>query len=1008
MDINAAFKISAGVSGTDAITKLVRELRSASSAQSDNADEGKKLLGVLKEQVAAVEMSEGEFLRYRAALAGVRDQAEPMIVAMEELRSAALQKANADAVAARELRSAQKEEAAALASKQAFLRSLQDQAATTGKSQDEILAYRAAQLGLTKEAEPFIAKIKEANAALYGSGANARIAANAMRQLPAQFNDVVVSLAGGQNPFMVLLQQGSQVVDSFGGIGNATRSITALFTPFRVAVGGAAAILAVLGLAAYKADADLENMQRSILQTGNAAGVTRDKIAAMAKAAQESSGLTVGQSKDVVSSVVASGAFGPGTVDAASVAVANFQKLFNTTAEDAAKGFAKMREGVSKWANEYAAKYSLIKAADLERIRIIENTQGKEAAMRETLALVTAELQKRNGVMQEEVGWLGKIIEGWEKLGSYGWDKLKGVFTPDTAAVALAKLRSDLKESEIAMQRFQRASNTPQSVLDTYQKHINYIRARISEQEKLIASTEKQAAADARAAEQAKKYGDEMAKMADYSRAERGYTESAQALQNFSKRAMYELQMAAYQSERNRGLYTEYDYTQRVYDLKLKLLKADADEKMQALMRAKYDQDQALATGDMLAQLNARTAYNKALKESRDAQLALNVAQEAGSGAAYGMAATAKTEELQNQAKVLREQLATIKAMGTAMPQSVVGSLGRDLSSKNGAFFGATDKQKQDLIAAAKVVDDLNAQIKLGSAAAEYQKQTDTMNAETAALGANAKQKELIIAKQDLENRGIKEGTELYDQLMAKRTEAIQKASEAASTWQVGMKQGINEYLESAGNMAVQTKEVVTQAFTHMEDALVNFAMTGKLNFRDLANSIIADLIRMQARLAVSGFANALGGAGGITSAIGSFFGPSVIGSAKGNAFNGGQRVTAFARGGAFTNTVATQPTIAPMALFGEAGPEAIMPLARDSSGRLGVRAQGGSNSGGDTITVQVVVNMAEGTTQTSTSGTGDAEAAKQIGNTVAALVKKQLVEEMRNPGGLLYAGRRS
>jgi phage-related minor tail protein len=59
----------------------------------------------------------------------------------------------------------------------------------------------------------------------------------AYMQLPAQLQDVVVSLAGGQNPFMVLLQQGSQVSTQFGGIGNAIRGIAAVITPARIALG---------------------------------------------------------------------------------------------------------------------------------------------------------------------------------------------------------------------------------------------------------------------------------------------------------------------------------------------------------------------------------------------------------------------------------------------------------------------------------------------------------------------------------------------------------------------------------------------------------------------------------------------------------------------------------------------------------------------------------------------------------------------------------------------------
>ncbi|MCC7281479.1 MAG: hypothetical protein IT556_03785, partial [Acetobacteraceae bacterium] len=64
---------------------------------------------------------------------------------------------------------------------------------------------------------------------------------------------------------------------------------------------------------------------------------------------------------------------------------------------------------------------------------------------------------------------------------------------------------------------------------------------------------------------------------------------------------------------------------------------------------------------------------------------------------------------------------------------------------------------------------------------------------------------------------------------------------------------------------------------------------------------------------------------------------------AFGGVFAGGN-VIPFARGG--VPDLVHQPTLAPMALFGEAGPEAIMPLRRGSDGRLGVQASGGGHAG--------------------------------------------------------------
>jgi phage-related minor tail protein len=120
--------------------------------------------------------------------------------------------------------------------------------------------------------------------------------------------------------------------------------------------------------------------------------------------------------------------------------------------------------------------------------------------------------------------------------------------------------------------------------------------------------------------------------------------------------------------------------------------------------------------------------------------------------------------------------------------------------------------------------------------------------------------------------------------------------------------------------------------------------------FKDVARSIIADIIQMTIRMlifrAISGLFG--GGSGGIT-VTGSSAG--AVGKwAKGGVFSGGN-VVPFAVGG-----IVSGPTLFPMSggrtgLMGEAGPEAVMPLARDSQGRLGVRA-------GNDNTQRVVVEL--------------------------------------------------
>ena len=229
----------------------------------------------------------------------------------------------------------------------------------------------------------------------------------------------------------------------------------------------------------------------------------------------------------------------------------------------------------------------------------------------------------------------------------------------------------------------------------------------------------------------------------------------------------------------------------------------------------------------------------------------------------------------------------------------------------------------------------------------------------------------------------------------ATQVASIQARQQAETTWSFGSQKAIQDYVISANNAASSSKMLFTNAFNSMENAIVQFAMTGQLSFTNMANSIIADIIRIQARMAISGLATSI--FGGIntsgTEGAANFIGPpAALANANGNAFMGGN-VIPFAKGG-----VVSSPTLFPMAngagLMGEAGPEAVMPLTRDGSGRLGVRAGGG---GGTSIEINVQNNAAGDGYQA--SATSKESNGKNIIDIVVEKVKTSMNQDVRNNG---------
>lgn len=92
-----------------------------------------------------------------------------------------------------------------------------------------------------------------------------------------------------------------------------------------------------------------------------------------------------------------------------------------------------------------------------------------------------------------------------------------------------------------------------------------------------------------------------------------------------------------------------------------------------------------------------------------------------------------------------------------------------------------------------------------------------------------------------------------------------------ATSWEAGAKKALASYLDEVDNLAAKSQTLFTQTFKGIEDALVDFVMTGKLSFKSLADSIIRELIRIQVQQNVTRqLANWLGQAGGF---LGEIFG---------------------------------------------------------------------------------------------------------------------------------------
>lgn len=262
----------------------------------------------------------------------------------------------------------------------------------------------------------------------------------AMRMLPAQFQDVAVSLAGGQNPLMVLLQQGSQITTQFGGLGNALRGIGSMITPavagFSVLAGAIGSVAAAY-IAGYK---ESREFSRSIALTGNFAGVTADSYEKMAAAIAAANDASMSTARGFLSAAVGTGDIGPSAVAAVGQAMTNISKLTGATRDDVVKMFDGLTDSASDWAEKTNRSFNFLSREQFAYIRQLEEQGRREDAIKYAVDAFNSSLSTR------EVA-IGSLERAWNALGrtvSNVMDAFKSIGRTETIGDEMAGLQRRL------------------------------------------------------------------------------------------------------------------------------------------------------------------------------------------------------------------------------------------------------------------------------------------------------------------------------------------------------------------------------------------------------------------------------------------------------------------------------------------------------------------------------------------------------------------------------------
>ena len=283
-----------------------------------------------------------------------------------------------------------------------FVASLKQQADSIGKTRAELLEMKAAQLGVSTEAAPFINALKQQEQALKKqqnamglAGISAGQYKMAMRQLPAQITDVVTSLASGMPVWLVAIQQGGQIKDSFGGIGNTFKVLLSYINPLTVgavALGVALAAIAKAGYDSWKSQRDLAN---ALVLTGGYAATTTGQITSLTDEINKTSSATVGSIQAIATSLAQSGKYSINQIKAITKTTAEWAAqtgesektitgYFDSIAKDPVKGLADLND-----------QFNFLKEGQLTYIESLRKTKGETAAAEAATKLFADTMDKR-------------------------------------------------------------------------------------------------------------------------------------------------------------------------------------------------------------------------------------------------------------------------------------------------------------------------------------------------------------------------------------------------------------------------------------------------------------------------------------------------------------------------------------------------------------------------------------------------------------------------------------
>ncbi|HDU4528593.1 TPA: phage tail tape measure protein [Klebsiella pneumoniae subsp. pneumoniae] len=270
---------------------------------------------------------------------------------------------------------------------------------------------------------------------------------NAMRMLPAQLIDVATQLAGGQSPWLILLQQGGQVKDSFGGLIPTFRGLLGAVSPLAVGVAALTAAGAGIGYIFYQGTSTLSDFNKTLTLSGNTAGLTTDRMLALAKSGQQA-GLTFDQTTDSLTALINAGVGAGARFDELSQSVAKFSTASGIPIEKVAEAFGKLTNDPTSGLIAMAQQFHNVTAEQIDYVAQLQRSGDEAAALQAANDAATKGFNTQTQSLIDNMGTIERSADSLKRAFKSMWDAALDLGRPDTAGEMVSKAQSAFKQAD--------------------------------------------------------------------------------------------------------------------------------------------------------------------------------------------------------------------------------------------------------------------------------------------------------------------------------------------------------------------------------------------------------------------------------------------------------------------------------------------------------------------------------------------------------------------------------